>query len=293
MLALCGLLALPAFAPAAEAAPGEGAGSGGSLLYVQASAGGSVQRLSSGAFRLRLTGVAPHVSTFTDRPRRRAGSEGLAGFVGQWRENGFAADPPNAALVLDRAPRSRDVALLTLSHPRYDHGRETLTYRATPLRGADAGALASFARRGDPVRQGAFGAASLFVDDGGAAFTQVTFEVYGASPTISLRATPVQGGRVAWSLGPPGSSQYGLRINGAIQLTSFNLSESTLTLTTEGETLGFTASLSLELEGTQTVNLTAVADPGTVITATIPTQQGPETQQLGPSPTFFGGLATY
>jgi hypothetical protein len=292
LLALCALLALPALSPAAEAAPAKSE-KGGSLLYVQESDGGTLQRLDSGGFRLRLSGVSPRVSTFTDRPRRRAGSERLRGFVGQWQANGFAADPPNAALVLDRAPRSRDVALLTLSHPHYDRGRETLSYRVTPLRGADAGALASFARRGDPLRPGEFGAASLFVDDGGAEFTEVTFEVNGASPTISLRAAPAQGGRVAWSLGPPGSSQFGLQINGSVQLTSFDLNESALTLTTEGETLGFTASLGLELEGTQSAYLSAAAAPGTVITATTATANGLETQQLGSSPTFFGGLATY
>lgn len=299
LLALCALLAVPALSPAAEAAPGKtkGEAKGGSLLYVQESDGGSVQRLASGAFRLRLTGVSPRVSTFTDRPRRHAGSESLRGFVGQWRANGFAADPPNAALVLDRAPHSRDVALLTLSRPRYDRGREVLTYRATPLRGADAGALASFARRGDPVRAGEFGAASLFVDDGGAGFAQITLTFDGATAgqTISFRAAPADGGRVAWSLGPPGWGQYGLQVDGSIPLNAFSLRGSTLNLTTasEGGTLGFNVSLALELEATDSVSLSVTGDAEAAITATVLTPDGPETQQLGSTPTLFDDLASF
>jgi hypothetical protein len=294
LLALCALLALPAFAPAAAAAD-KGGERGGSLLYVQESAGGSVQRLDSGGFRLRLTGISARVWSFTDRPRRRAGSEGLTDFVGQWGANGFVADPPNAALVLDRGPRSRDVALLTLSHPRYDRGHKALTYRATPLR-EDAGALASFARRGDPVRAGEFGAASLFVDDGGgAAFTPITLTVTGVTPgqTISVRAAPVAGGRVAWSLG--GTYGSGLQFDGwGIPVNSFTLSRSSLSLATGtssgGETVAFSASLSLEYEETQGVYLTSVSGPGIEITATLPTPSGPESLLLGPNPTLFARL---
>jgi hypothetical protein len=101
---LIALLGLAVFAPTAAAAPAGGGHAEGSLLYLQETAGGSIQRLGAGAYRLRLTGVSPRVTTFTDRPRRRAGRQGLEGFVGSWKANGFAADPPNAALVLDHAP---------------------------------------------------------------------------------------------------------------------------------------------------------------------------------------------
>ena len=118
LLIVCGaVLGLAVFASTAAAAPAKSGHAKGSFLYVQETAGGSIERLGAGAYRLRLTGVSPRVTTFTDRPRRRAGRQGLTGFVGSWKANGFAADPPNAALVLDHAPASHDVALLTLSQP--------------------------------------------------------------------------------------------------------------------------------------------------------------------------------
>src|SRR4051812_44241822 len=111
LLIVCGaLLGLAIFASTAAAAPGKGGHPEGSLLYVQQTSETSIERLGHGAYRLRLTGVSPRISTFTDRPQRRAGIQGLDGFVKSWEGNGFAADPPNAALVLDHAPASRDVA---------------------------------------------------------------------------------------------------------------------------------------------------------------------------------------
>lgn len=288
LLALCALAALPACVPTAEAAAPRG-----SLLYVQESSGGSVTRLGAGAFRLRLTGVSPRVSTFTDRPRRQAGSERLPHFLGRWRANGFAADPPNAALVLDRAPRSRDVALLTLSRPRYDRRHQTLTYRALPLHGEDAGALASFARRGDPVRAGEFGAASLFVDDGGGAeYSEVFLNIVNPEPgaTISIGVSSAAG-RAAWSLGAPGRSGFGLRVEGGVQVSALAVLERTLSLTIPGGAPGFSVSLPVEYEGTESIALTSTAGSGTTVTATLLTVEGPVTQLLGSTPVEFDALS--
>jgi len=273
LLIVCGaLLGLAVFASTAAAAPNTSDRAKGSLLYVQETAGGTIERLGAGAYRLRLTGVSPRVTTFTDRPRRRAGRQGLEGFVGSWKANGFAADPPNAALVLDDAPASRDVVLLTLSHPRYDRARRTLTYRATPLRGRET-ALASFARRADPLRAGDLGAASLFIDDGGVLST-VVFTIVGEATTNTVQLLLSGGG--AWSLSPVNA----LSLNGTFPITSLYATRYALDLgLPPGSSLAGTISIPIENQanGAPAVEVTNVS--GT-ITATWPTATGPQTQLL-------------
>lgn len=286
LLIVCGaLLGLAVLATTAAAAPASSGHAKGSLLYGQETAGGSIEGLGHGAYRLRLTGVSPRVSTFTDRPRRRAGIQGLGGFVGSWEANGFAADPPNAALVLDHAPDSRDVALLTLSHPRYDRARQTLTYRATPLHGRDT-ALASFARRADPVRAGELGAASLFVDDGGGgANSEVTFNIMSGEATTTTIGFILTG--AAWSLG----SGTGLSFAGTAPITDFLATRSVLTMGLPvGAPLNLELSVPIEYQGeAREVEVTNVVGS---ITVTWPTESGLQTQTLvAGDPITLDGLA--
>lgn len=151
-LALLVVLALPA---AAGATP---------LLFVQQADGGTLEKTGASTYRLTLRGVAPSVAAFADRPGRTATSERASTFVSRWRGR-FGTDAPNAALVVDGAPRGRDVAMLTLSAPRYRPRARTLTYTARALRGDSGAALKAFHARRDPVRELRFGAASLFIDD--------------------------------------------------------------------------------------------------------------------------------
>jgi hypothetical protein len=278
---LIALLGLAVFASTAAAAPASSGPSPGSLLYVQETAGGSIQRLGVGSYRLRLTGVSPRVTTFTDRPRRRAGRQSLEGFIGSWKANGFAADPPNAALVLDHAPASHDIALLTLSHPRYNRARQTLSYRATLLHGRD-NALASFARGADPVRAGNLGSASLFVDDGGALST-VVFNVFGEVTANTVQFLISDGG--AWSL----SSVDALSIAGTLSITDLYATRNALNLgLLPGSSLAFTASIPIEGQGAPVVEVTNVS--GT-ITVTWPTDSGLETQAVvAGDPVALSGL---
>lgn len=152
VLALLVVLALPA---AAGATP---------LLFVQQTDGGTLEKTGASTYRLTLRGVAPSVAAFADRPGRTATSERASTFVSRWRGR-FGTDAPNAALVIDGVPRGRDVAMLTLSAPRYRPRAHTLTYTARALRGDAGPALKAFHTRRDPVRALRFGAASLFIDD--------------------------------------------------------------------------------------------------------------------------------
>ena len=289
LLIVCGaVLGLAVPVSPAAAAPVKSGRATGSLLYVQRTAGGSIERLRGGAYRLRLTGVSPRVTTFTDRPRRRAGQQGLESFLGSWQANGFAADPPNAALVLDRAPASHDVALLTLSHPRYDRATHTLTYRVAPLHGRDL-ALAAFSRRADPVRVEHLGAASLFVDDGGGGLATVVFNVIDGEATANtVKFLVFDGG--AWSLDP----RRALSFNGTFPVNYLYATENALSLgLSPGTALDFTVSVPIEDRGAGTTPAVEVTNLSGTITVTWPTETGLQTQVLAPGdPISLSDLAS-
>ena len=100
------------------------------------------------------------MTSFTDRPERRAGKESLEEFVAGW-DRRFGDDPPNAALVLDRADEDADTVVLELSDPRREG--DGVTYRAKRVEDA-GGALADFAGDADDSVAERFGEASLFID---------------------------------------------------------------------------------------------------------------------------------
>ena len=251
--------------------------------------GGSLRHLDSGGFVLRLTGVSPRLSTFTDRPRRRAGNKGLRNFVGNWSKAGFAADPPSAALVLNHAPRSRDVAMLTLSHPRYNRRHETLTFRVKPLQGKGADVLAAFAKRADPVRAGAFSSASLYVGNGAeeVGYATITVTVDNVTPgqPFQLGVSPGGDGRVEWNI-PQRSSGYELvqlsAEGSVVPLTGLLVNSEEIVVDTapEGPNFNFQMSATVEVEGTDAVLLTAKAPPGATIVVSWPTKTGMQLQEL-------------
>ena len=157
------LAALLSFAtPAAAQSP---SASGGGLFVQSASQGRLVPVPGRpGVFNLTLRVPGPVVA-FADRPARRVRNESLASFAARWTRRGFAADPPNAALVIDDAPAARDVVVLEL-RSRTLVRAGIVRYRVRILRGTAAGpALARVvAGRADRTARRAFGRASLFVD---------------------------------------------------------------------------------------------------------------------------------
>jgi hypothetical protein len=278
LLPLLALTAFAALAPAAGAAPGKAAGAG-SLLYVQQMEGGTLRHVKAG-LELELTGVSPRVSTFTDRPRRRAGSQPLRTFIGGWANAGFAADPPNAALVLNHAPSSRDVAMLTLSRPRYDRRDQTLTFRVKPLREKDP-TLAGFAKRADPLQTGDFGSASLFVDNGATygGEASVTINVVDATPGAPFRLS-VRGGSFAV---PTPNRGYGLAIQSQQPMPITTLLEAanafTMYTTAEAPSMSFTLVGTILLEGANP-QLVVESGPVATITASWPTLSGQQTELM-------------
>lgn len=226
--ALCLLLAAPA--SAATTSP--------SLLFVQQADGGTLHRIGKGVYRLTFRGVSRRVSSFSDRPGRTASVETTRTFVSRWGDRGFAADPPNAALVLDDAPAARDTAMLTLSRPRYDATARTLTYTARALSGDPGVALRAFTRRRDPIGELRFGRASLFIDDGASVvYEQIQFEISNLTPgqKVSLQLTPIDGGDIAFSSGTPLSSSDEVRVSASsavLPLLELSMSEEALSILT-------------------------------------------------------------
>lgn len=99
------------------------------------------------AGKLVLTGVAPNVIVFADRPVRAAGHEVLGQFLLQWDEgrDSFAKDPPNATVsVLGARPGEVSDTVLVLKAPRRDGS--TLTFDVAVLEGtlAAGGPVAVF-----------------------------------------------------------------------------------------------------------------------------------------------------
>lgn len=183
----------------------------GQLYVVQADAGRL--RHDADGWRLVLKRSVDRVSTFTDRPARVGATQSLKRFVAGW-SRAFGDDPPNAALELNRAPASRDVALLELEKPRYDARRGTLTFRVRPLSGTRQSMLRELAARADRPGAGTFGRASLFIDDGssGIGYT-VSLNLFGGAPgtdpqTFSLSLDNTQfaaNGQIIQSLSEFGS----------------------------------------------------------------------------------------
>lgn len=144
-----------------------------------------------GGFSLVLSAPSRSVTGFSDRPQRLLGRRTVNSFVSGWGRLGFAADPPNAALVVDDAPSNDDVNVFELSHPALGRGGHTLRFRARPLSRAPTGLLSRYARAADRPRARSFGRSSLFIDGSGQivglvfAFTATPEESQGGSVTFS------------------------------------------------------------------------------------------------------------
>src|SRR5690348_3842573 len=99
-----------------------------SLLYVVDSASGTLTGKGK-ARALTLKGTAADAVWFSDRPERRSGSFPTGGLASSWKGFGFAADPPNAALVyMDPALGFERTVVLTLSKPRYAAKSHALSF---------------------------------------------------------------------------------------------------------------------------------------------------------------------
>jgi len=117
--------------------------------------------------KLVLIGVNPQPTWFTDRPARAAGTLDVPSLLDTFFKR---QSPPNAAVVIDGAPASDDVAVVELKDPQYDAKAGTVAFAATLITQIDAArlaehpSLAQFRARNDGALPAAFGASSMFLD---------------------------------------------------------------------------------------------------------------------------------
>jgi hypothetical protein len=89
---------------------------------------------------LRFDGVDASVLAFADRPIRIAVTQPTSTLFADWAAYGFAAVPPNAAIVVTGSA-VRDPIAIELRNPRYDEASGTLEVEAASLAGDASGAL--------------------------------------------------------------------------------------------------------------------------------------------------------
>jgi len=131
-------------------------------LFVQSAGGGTLTPSGdSGAYRLELESVSPHVLYFSDRPARDAGRMATASYLSQVFEP--TESDPNAALVTEGGGDGEQTLPFALAEPSYDESAATLSYVATPLDEAPDG-LASFDVGGGNPLPRDLGRLELFID---------------------------------------------------------------------------------------------------------------------------------
>ncbi len=189
---LGGLLAVVLLASCTDTTPPASAGTM-SLLFVQSAASGTFEPAAGSTdAELRLTGVAPMTTWFSDRPVRQAGSQATGTVTSEWDAFGFGESPPNAALVLGDLPATANTVIVELREPHYDSVAHELRYRVHVLNAARDG-LAGAAGHAPAQVPTTFGTASLFIDDASvAAETRSGADLHGTkAPPSGVAGTTV------------------------------------------------------------------------------------------------------
>lgn len=254
---------------------------GTSRLFVLDAAGGT-----AAGNVLTLTGVAPDVLWFDDRPSRQAGRQSTGSFVNDWAANGFVSVPPNGAL--DTGGTSFP---LELSQPVLEGS--TLRFLIRQLSAEQLPAT--------------FSPAALFIDDadGPAPTGTDTYQllVINASRIpqfqfgyISLELGPL--GQVQFSSGPPYTQQTQLSLGVETPIIQTELAIIQVELAPNGLLVGTNArtnpqqSASIRLQlylqgapGLTQFKLTDHSTPGIEVTAAVGENGTP--QPVGRTATVF------
>ena len=91
------------------ASPARNNMTGVQFLFIQHAQSGSVSEVNATTSTLELSDVSDKTIMFSDRPDRIVSSVNTTDFIGNWSTgpDSFAADPPNAALVVDEEVEQR------------------------------------------------------------------------------------------------------------------------------------------------------------------------------------------
>lgn len=252
----------------------------GGLLFVLGAPGARLERDASGAGRLVLQDPSTSVTSFTDRPERSANTLALADFVADWPRYGFAAVPPNAALVVEGAAGNADVAVFEIASPRLEDG--ALSFDVVPVAAEPSTGLRALAERADPSLPSELGRVSLFVDDASSPVTyqQIVLQIADVQPGQAIRVTvSAANDAVGWSLGSPDGRAPGVSLTceagSSLPLTQMVMDPQSLVLFTTSDgggasSVAFEVTAYLVASGpVSLLSLASTSDAGVTVTAAI------------------------
>jgi hypothetical protein len=133
------------------------------FLAIQTAQSGTLSQINATAYTLELRNISDKTILFSDRPDRIVTSQSTSDFVGNWTmgEDSFAADPPNAVLVLDDEEERQEIAVIELFNPEYDSEANTLRYDITAENATTTTTSSSIDLPSE------FGQSTLVIDDDG------------------------------------------------------------------------------------------------------------------------------
>jgi hypothetical protein len=142
------------------------------FLVIQTAQSGTLSQINATAYTLELRNVSDKTILFSDRPARIVTSQSTSNFVGNWSqgEDSFAADPPNAALVLDDEEQREELAVIELYNPEYDSAANTLKYDISAENATSASTTTSINLPSE------FGQSTLVIDSGSDGGDQITMD---------------------------------------------------------------------------------------------------------------------
>jgi hypothetical protein len=124
---------------------------------------------SSTEFILTLTSTDAHTIWFSDRPSHTSGTIATSAFVSDWAYFGFAAEPPNVAIVLHDAANETDTLVAEVTNPTFDDLTDTFSASVTVHDEAtstgDVSTFEHFGSEGDPSLPASFSGVSIFIND--------------------------------------------------------------------------------------------------------------------------------
>ena len=102
------------------------------FLSVQHAKSGSIYKYDTISYTLELNDVSDKTMLFSDKPERIAASVNTSDFIGNWHwsigPESFAADPPNAQLIVDNEDGNQDIMIVELANPVHNPTAKTLKY---------------------------------------------------------------------------------------------------------------------------------------------------------------------
>jgi Pentapeptide repeats (8 copies) len=195
-----------AVAPSTGAAEGEPANEQVSLLYSLTGDSGSMRLLpgSGNRYAFTLRGADERTVWFSNRPARHSGTLPTAGFVEQWADFGFAADPPNVAITVHEPDGATDTIVAVMRKPSINENgtlRATMEVLSTVRARALTGNLARHGDAHDATIPRSLGSVSVFIDDfdGAWAVNGCLIQAFASCSEADLSGANLRGANLRWA----------------------------------------------------------------------------------------------